>query len=78
YAEGATAGSRVAWIVVEAKDEPGATALGAARTKLFAEKAKYITADTAFFVMVDPVSFVARSTGPGQQNTPDIEITWAG
>jgi hypothetical protein len=70
--------SKVAWIVVEAKDEPGAVRAGAKRVKLFAGKAKYITADTAYFVMIDPTMLVARGAGLGRQSHADIEVPWAG
>ena len=78
YAPGGAATGKVAWMVVEAKDEHGAVAAGARRVKLFAEKAKYITADTAFFVMVDPVMIVVRGTGAGQQGHNDVEVPWSG
>jgi hypothetical protein len=67
YAPGGTAGSRIAWIVIEAKDEKGAVSDQTQRLKLYAEKAKYITADTAYIVMVDPVMLVARGAGIGKQ-----------
>ncbi|MPZ36326.1 MAG: N-6 DNA methylase [Rhodospirillales bacterium] len=77
YAPGGAASTRVSWIVMEAKAEPGAVSTGAKRTKLYAEKAKYITTDTAYFVMVDPQRLVARGTGLGRQEHADIEIEWA-
>ena len=76
YAPGGTIGSRVSWIVAEAKDEHGAVANPASRLKLFAEKAKYITADTAYFVMADPDMLVFRGVGLGSAS--DIETPWAG
>jgi hypothetical protein len=76
YAPGGTPGSRVSWIVGEAKDEHGAVAKPASRLKLFAEKAKYITADTAYFVMVDPDIFVVKGVGLGPAS--DIEVPWEG
>jgi hypothetical protein len=48
------------WIVVEAKDEHDAFSTPAKRENIFAQKAKYIRPDTAWFVMVDPTVFVAR------------------
>lgn len=48
------------WIVVEAKDERNAFLTEAKREVVFAHKAKYITPNTAWFVMVDPTVFVAR------------------
>jgi hypothetical protein len=76
YAPGGTAGSRIAWIVIEAKDEKGAASDQTQRLKLYAEKAKYITADTAYIVMVDPVMLVARGAGIGKQADADIEVAW--
>ena len=43
---------------------------------LFAEKAKYITADAAYFVMADPGMLVVRGVGLGDQ--ADKELPWAG
>jgi N-6 DNA Methylase len=76
YAPGGTQGSRVSWVVGEAKDEPKAVADPANRVALFAEKAKYITADTAYFVMADPEMLVVRGVGLGEQ--ADMELPWAG
>lgn len=78
YAPGGANASRVSWIVLEAKDERGAVSTPAKRLKLFAEKAKYITADTAFFVMADPVKLIARGIGLGRETTADIEVPWDG
>ena len=75
YAPGGAASSRVSWIVMEAKDEVGAISIGSKRLKLYAEKAKYITADTD--VMVDPQRLVARGAGLGRQEDADIEVEWA-
>jgi hypothetical protein len=77
YAPGGASATRVSWIVMEAKDEKDAVSSGAKRVKLFAEKAKYITADTAYFVMVDPQRLVARGAGMGRQEHADIEVNWA-
>ena len=76
YAEGGNDGGRVSWIVLEAKDEHGAVANPKRRNTLFKEKAKYITADTAFFVMVDPTMMVMRSVGADQ--SADMEFPLAG
>ncbi len=61
------------WIVVEAKDEPRAFLDPDSRERIFASKSKYITPNTAWFVMADPQSLVARpaqsSAAPG---TADI------
>lgn len=48
------------WIVVEAKDEHNAFATLGKREAIFAQKAKYIRPDTAWFVMADPTIIVAR------------------
>lgn len=78
YAPGGAAGKRVPWIVVEAKDEPGAAANPRRRLMLYGDKAKYITADTAFIVMIDPTMIVARGAAIGTADTADIEIPLAG
>ena len=67
------------WIVVEAKD--GRTNLASAdvRETLFAEKSKYITPNTAWFVMVNPSLFVARPVMCGDYSAiNDIEFTFHG
>jgi len=76
YAPGGESSAKVPWIVVEAKPDKGAVSSKLRRIKLFEEKAKYITADTAFFVMVDPIALVARSAGIGKQLHADIEVPW--
>lgn len=48
------------WLVVEAKDEHDAFSTPGKRETIFAQKAKYVRPDTAWFVMVDPTVFVAR------------------
>lgn len=48
------------WMVVEAKDEHDAFSTSSKRETIFAQKAKYVRPDTAWFVMVDPTVFVAR------------------
>ncbi|MDR7154748.1 SAM-dependent methyltransferase [Sphingobium xenophagum] len=48
------------WMVVEAKDEHDAFSTSGKRETIFAQKAKYVRPDTAWFVMVDPTVFVAR------------------
>lgn len=73
YAPGGTAGSRIAWIVVEAKAEPGQAADHTKRGRLYGEKAKYITADTAYIMMVDPTIIVARGASIGHASA-DIEV----
>ena len=76
FGPGGADSSRVAWIVGECKDEHGAVASGPARLSLYAEKAKYITADTAYFMMADPGMLVIRPIGSG--DAADIEVPWAG
>ena len=78
FADGATEAQSVPWIVLEAKDERDAVTPPARRAALFAEKAKYITADTAWFVMVDPVLLVARPVERGTDAGGDIEVPLAG
>lgn len=48
------------WIVVEAKDQRYGLGAPEKREILFAEKSKYITPNTSWFVMADPMVFVAR------------------
>jgi hypothetical protein len=64
--------AKVSWIVVEAKDERDLVADPNARAALFAEKAKYITADTAWFMMADPTAIVARPAHMGADASADI------
>lgn len=77
YAPGNTASTRVAWLVVEAKAEPGAAASHTNRSRLYGEKAKYITADTAYIVMVDPTMLVVRGASIAHASA-DIEVPFAG
>lgn len=53
------------WIVVEAKDQRYGLGVEENRETLFAEKSKYITPNTAWFVMVDPIMFIARPVMAG-------------
>ena len=48
------------WIVVEAKDQRYGLTNENSREKLFEDKSKYITPNTAWFVMVDPLVMIAR------------------
>lgn len=66
------------WIVVEAKDHRYGLGKAENREKLFAEKSKYITPNTAWFVMVDPIIFVARPVAGGDLNADnDIVVYFA-
>lgn len=66
------------WIVVEAKDQRYGLGRPEKREKLFAEKSKYITPNTAWFVMVDPIIFVARPVTGGDLNADnDIVVYFA-
>ena len=78
FAPGGDSASTVPWIVLEAKDERGIAAHKSRRAELFAEKAKYVTADTAWFVMVDPTIMIARPVEQGTSDARDIELPLAG
>lgn len=77
FAPGGAPGAKVAWIVLEAKDEHGACKTEAGRKALFAEKSKYITADTAWFVMVEPTILVARPADRGGDASTDIVVDYS-
>ncbi len=67
--------SRIDWIVVEAKDERGCFRDPISREKIFAVKSKYIGANTAWFIMVEPEIIIARQvTGKDFATTNDIEM----
>lgn len=67
------------WIVVEAKDNRTNIANENIREALFAEKSKYITPNTAWFVMVTPSLFVARPVMNGDHDPAnDIEFSFHG
>jgi SAM-dependent methyltransferase len=67
------------WIVVEAKDSRTNLANEDVREALFAEKSKYITPNTAWFVMVNPTLFIARPVMSGDHSpVNDIEFTFLG
>ena len=74
FAPGGAENEKVAWIVVEAKDERGICRDPDQRAALFTEKSKYITADTAWFVMVDPTTWVARAADRGSEAGTDLVI----
>ena len=64
----------VDWIVVEAKTQPRVFATLASRERVFATKAKYVTPYTAWFVMVDPLTIVARPVDAPLSAAADIVI----
>lgn len=67
--------ARIDWVVVEAKDEPGSFRDPAKREAIFEQKAKYVGAHTAWFVMVEPDFWVLRAVGGGVLTADaDIEI----
>lgn len=69
----------VDWIVVEAKDQRSRLSDEERREAIFAEKSKYITPNTAWFVMADPTMFIARPVLSGDlQATNDIVFYFAG
>ena len=78
FAPGGRENTVVPWIVLEAKDEHGIIADRARRAALFVDKSKYITADTAWFVMVDPTMIIARPVERGTSDAGDIEVPLAG
>ena len=66
------------WIVVEAKDQRYGLGNPERREALFAEKSKYITPNTAWFVMIDPLHFIARPVLSGTFDPAnDIEFLFA-
>ncbi|BCO27317.1 hypothetical protein MIZ03_2205 [Rhodoferax lithotrophicus] len=57
---------KIDWVVVEAKDERGCFMSAKYREKNFlVKKSKYVTADTAWFVMVEPDAWVIRPVAGG-------------
>ncbi len=63
------------WVVVEAKDERDAFSTVGKREAIFAQKAKYIRPDTAWFLMADPTVIVARPVMSAQLSAiSDIEF----
>ena len=64
----------VDWIVVEAKAQAGTFAFPTSRERVFAGKAKYITPNTAWFVMIDPTTIVARPVDAPAATNADIVI----
>ncbi|MBN2898172.1 MAG: N-6 DNA methylase [Clostridia bacterium] len=69
---------KIDWVVVEAKDERGCFADTESREKIFSQKSKYITSNTAWFVMVEPEMIVVRQViGNDFAVSNDIEIPLA-
>jgi SAM-dependent methyltransferase len=67
------------WIVLEAKDEFQCFSNLTTREAIFAEKSKYITPNTAWFVMVDPTVFIARPVLSADFNPEnDVSFYFAG
>ncbi len=67
------------WIVVEAKDEPRAFLNTDSRERIFTSKSKYITPNTAWFVMADPQCLVARpAQSSAARGTADIVFEFDG
>lgn len=66
------------WIIVEAKDENGIFLNSVNRESIFKEKSKYISLNTAFFIMIDPECMVVRNVIYGKQLdlSKDTIILW--
>ncbi len=64
----------VDWIVVEAKTQPRVFANPTSRERVFSTKAKYVTPNTAWFVMVDPCTIVARPVDAPLDAAADIVV----
>ena len=56
---------KIAWIVVEAKDERGCFFDPEKRERIFSEKSKYVGPHTAWFAMIEPTCMVLRPVGGG-------------
>ena len=65
------------WIVVEAKDEKNAFGDPLERERIYAAKLKYVTINTAWFVMVEPTMFVARPVQRSLNSASGIITTYA-
>lgn len=70
--------AKIDWIVVEAKDEPGCFRNEVTRENIFAKKVKYVGANTAWFVMVDPTVVVLRPVSTTVSGDADIVIPLEG
>lgn len=68
------------WAVIEVKDEPDAFGDFDSREKIFAEKSKYVTLGTEYFVMIDTRRIVVRPVAMRSQLTfspeNDISLEW--
>lgn len=69
---------KIDWVVVEAKDERDCFINAKIRENIFAQKSKYVTADTAWFVMVEPDALIIRPVaGVTLTANADIVISFA-
>lgn len=67
------------WIVVEAKDSAHGFSTDERIEAIFADKSKYITPNTAWFVMADPTKLIARPVFAGDwDRANDIVYRFAG
>lgn len=66
--------AKIDWIVVEAKDEHNCFVDATSRESIFEKKSKYVGADTAWFVMVEPCAWILRPVA-GNSLTPDADIS---
>ena len=64
---------KIDWLVVEVKDERHCFTVQTSRENIFEQKSKYITAHTAWFVMIEPDAWVLRPVA-GNNLTPDADI----
>ena len=64
---------KIDWLVVEAKDENHCFTVATSRENIFEQKSKYITAHTAWFIMVEPDAWVLRPVA-GNNLTSDADI----
>ena len=64
---------KIDWLVIEAKDERHCFTVQTSRENIFEQKSKYITAHTAWFVMIEPDAWILRPVA-GNDLTPDADI----
>lgn len=64
---------KIAWLVVEAKDEHSYFVDTGSREIIFADKSKYVGLHTAWFVMIEPTAWVLRPVA-GNTLSPDADI----